>query len=307
MGSPAFIAGDWGTTHLRLALCDTDGEVLRGASGPGVAQVQGDFEATLAALTEPWLREHGSLPTILCGMVGSTIGWQNVPYVACPSRPTQIASAMTRIADRDVFIAPGLTCRNRHESPDVMRGEETQILGALRLQPELSGGTRFLCLPGTHTKWAVLENGVVRDFVTSVTGELFAIIRQHSVLVRTDEVTDNGAAFDAAIDQVNRYQHASLSHLLFECRSRQLMSGLSPADAAHYLSGLLIADDVASALRMYRGTTTGPGITLIGAPSLTALYARVLAARSIEHAQIDGAQASLSGLTALHSLLQTRH
>ena len=126
MSAPAFIAGDWGTSHLRLFLCDAQGVPLESAFGPGAADVGGAFADTLDSLTSDWQQRARSLPTILCGMVGSSIGWTQTAYVPCPVRPAQIATACVALRDGRVHIVPGLSCRNRLEAPDVMRGEETQ-------------------------------------------------------------------------------------------------------------------------------------------------------------------------------------
>jgi len=307
MSGAAFIAGDWGTSHLRLSLCNADGNVLAHCSGPGVAQCAAeaniDWAVKLSELTTPWTTQHGALPTLLCGMIGSSIGWLSVPYVACPTELDQLAQQLqspSKNASQDVSIAPGLACRNRNDAPDVMRGEETQILGALRLQPQLTNGRHLLCLPGTHTKWALLEDGVVREFISCATGELFALIKQHSVLVRASghASTEHEATFNRAVAHLQQHATASLLQLIFECRSRQLAGELSSTNAAAYLSGLLIGEDVFGALRLY--ATPTPPIAIIGTPQLTQLYAAVCASRGIQAQQIDGAQASLAGLTAFY-------
>ena len=304
MGDPAFIAGDWGTTNLRLVLADVDGNAVASVTGPGAAQSQSRFAAVFDDLTSPWTRKHGDVPAILCGMVGSTIGWMNVPYVPCPAPPRQIAHRMTRVNDRPIFIAPGLSCRNRFDAPDVMRGEETQILGALHSNAALQTGRQLLCLPGTHTKWVVLEDGVVREFLTSVTGELFAVINDHSVLVRAEGASSNaGASFETAIAHVQRYPQAALSQLLFECRSRQVLGELARDDAPGFLSGLIIGQDILAATRAFaKVLESGNGITVVANAQLTSLYRRACTALRIPMLDVDGANASLAGLTLLHSL-----
>lgn len=152
----AFVAGDWGTSHLRLYLCAANGSLLDTVTGPGAATVRGSWPELMTLLLAPWERERGPLPCILSGMVGSSIGWTTVPYVRCPARPEQVAAGALGIAGSRVHIVPGLSCRNRLGAPDVLRGEETQILGALRLHAPLQQGQQLLCLPGTHTKWVVL-------------------------------------------------------------------------------------------------------------------------------------------------------
>lgn len=308
MGDAAFIAGDWGTTNLRLVLADAEGHAIASANGPGAAQAQARFPAVFDELTCAWQRRHGDLPAVLCGMVGSTIGWTNVPYVPCPAPPRQIAHRMARIEGRNVFIAPGLMCRNRFGAPDVMRGEETQILGALQSTPSLQSGRHLLCLPGTHTKWVVLQDGVVREFLTSVTGELFAVLNDHSVLVRAEGSHNSpGSAFEAAMTHVRQHPEAALSQVLFECRSRQVLGELARDEAPGFLSGLIIGQDVLAAVRAFADVLrSANGITVVANSRLTNLYARTCAALDIGMGAVDGADASLAGLTLLHCL-RTEH
>jgi len=304
MAEASFVAGDWGTSHLRLFLCDAQGESLDSATGPGAAEVAGNFADTFDSLTVRWQRDH-ALPTVLCGMVGSSIGWTQTGYVACPAQPAQIASACVALRDGRIHIVPGLSCRNRLRAPDVLRGEETQILGAVQLQPQLRAGRHLLCLPGTHTKWVVLEDGSVTEFLTAPTGELFSMIRDHSVLVADRAGTGalpSGAGFDQGLAESARFPHAQLLHRLFECRSRRLTGDLQAEAAAGYLSGLLIASDVRGAVELLGGATAS-AINLIGARALTSLYAKALTLVSRDARTIDGDVASLAGLTHLHRLL----
>ena len=306
MAAAAFIAGDWGTSHLRLSLCDAQGCVLDTRQGPGVAELKGDFSACFAGLIEAWTQQHGALPAVLCGMVGSNIGWVNVPYLPCPAKPAAIAHAVQRL-DKHIMIAPGLACRNPNDAADFMRGEETQVLGVLRLDARLRKGQQLLCLPGTHTKWVVLKDGEVRQFLTAVTGELFAIIKEHSVLVRASTSHDDAGdvSFQRAMQHAMQYPAASLQQLLFECRSRQLDGTLLAEDAAAFLSGLLITTDVMSAVRVFSELippTTG--ITFIGTAQLTQRYAAVCDVHGIRTTQVDGASASLAGLTAIYTELK---
>jgi len=226
MPAPAFIAGDWGTTHLRLYLCDETGKALDTQSGAGVSGLRGDVGGAFFRAVESWDLVHGKLPAVLCGMIGSTIGWREVAYLNCPARPEAIAKSTLCFAaeGRPIAIAPGLTCRNRLLAPDMMRGEETQILGAIRCEPKLATGRQFLCMPGTHTKWVSLKDGAVEHFLTALTGELFDILHNHSVLVNAAGVPEvvGGPEFSRAFEQTKLYPDAELIHLLFEVRSRQL-------------------------------------------------------------------------------------
>lgn len=306
MSAPGFVAGDWGTSHLRLFLCDGEGRVLGTVSGPGAADVRGDFPQVFDSLLAPWRQRYGALPAVLCGMVGSSIGWTQVPYVPCPVRPAQIAGACLALRDGEVQIVPGLSCRNRLGSPDFMRGEETQLLGALALEPGLRSGRHLLCLPGTHTKWVALEDGEVRDFLTAPAGEIFALLRDHSVLVHQRDSIESGpgaAGFARGLAEFNRLPSAQILHRLFECRARRLAGDLAEADAAPYMSGLLIASDVAGAVRLFEDYLATRSVRLVGTPQLAALYASALRAHALDGNVIEGAAAALAGLARVHRQL----
>ena len=307
MSTPAFIAGDWGTSHLRLFLCDEHGAQLGSAQGPGAAEVRGDFAAVFDSLSSGWQQGDEALPAVLCGMVGSSIGWTQTSYVGCPARPAQIADACVELRGGRIQIVPGLSCRNRLGAPDVMRGEETQILGALQLEPRLREGRHLLCLPGTHTKWGVLEDGAVNEFLTAPTGEIFALIRDHSVLVGDGRehagALLGGDAFEEGLAQFARVPHTQLLHRIFECRSRRLTGELAAESAANYLSGLLIASDVSGALELFADSVAQRAVHLIGTRELTNLYATALARSNCETQHTEGSSASLAGLTRVHQLL----
>ena len=231
MSVASFVAGDWGTSRLRLFLCDERGAVIESADGPGVAEVELRFADIFETLIQPWESRYGALSAVLCGMVGSTIGWAQAPYVPCPAIPAKIARGRISLRAGRVQVVPGVACENRLHAPDFMRGEETQILGALALDATLRQGAHLLCLPGTHTKWVVLHNGIIEEFLTAATGELFGALRDHSVLVRSDARSEEvlgGAAFEAGLKRFNEFPEVPVLHRLFECRTR-LLSGELPA------------------------------------------------------------------------------
>jgi 2-dehydro-3-deoxygalactonokinase len=304
MSKPAFIAGDWGTSRLRLYLCDTRGTVLaRGeAEGAAVPDCDGRFAAAVA----PWNKAHGVLPAILSGMVGSTIGWREVPYLKCPARPETIAATALRFeaAGRAIAILPGLSCRGITGAPDVMRGEETQILGALRLHSQLAKGRQVFCLPGTHTKWAVASDGAVTQFQTALSGELYELLRRHSVLVsdgahlQDSSVDAQNPAFMLGLDFARSNRKADLLHLLFSARSRVVTGEMAKTDASSYLSGLILGKDIATAQSLL--DLKGP-VQLICTQALAALYGKALNAYDIESAVIDGDRAALAGLVHAHA------
>jgi 2-dehydro-3-deoxygalactonokinase len=299
MSKPAFIAGDWGTSRLRLYLCDARGTVLARGEGEGAAvpDCDGRFTAVVAA----WDKAHGVLPAILSGMVGSTIGWREVPYLKCPARPETIAATALRFeaAGRAIAILPGLSCRGITGAPDVMRGEETQILGALRLHSQLAKGRQVFCLPGTHTKWAVVSDGAVTQFQTALSGELYELLRRHSVLARDGgEVDSQNPAFMLGLDFARSNRKADLLHLLFSARSRVVTGEMAKSDASSYLSGLILGKDIATAQSLL--DLKGP-VQLICTQALAALYGKALNAYDIESAVIDGDRAALAGLVHAHA------
>jgi 2-dehydro-3-deoxygalactonokinase len=242
-------------------------------------------------------------------MVGSSMGWIQAPYLPCPAKPEALADACVPLCGGSVQIVPGMSCRNRFNAPDFMRGEETQIAGALACDPRLRAGQHLLCLPGTHTKWVSLKNGTISEFLTAPTGELFALLRDHSVLVGERAAAgsaDAGVAFEQGLAQFNRFPRAQLLHQLFECRSRRLSGELAATDAAGYLSGLLIASDISGALALLSGAMGDGTVQLIGSPDLTRLYAAGLSSQNCETTQIDGAAASPAGLALVHRQLTQR-
>lgn len=299
MSEAAFIAGDWGTSRLRLYLCNTRGSVLARAEGEGASVP--DCAGRFAKAVAPWDKAHGVLPAILGGMVGSTIGWKEVPYLRCPARPQAIAGAALRFdaGGRAIAILPGLSCTGKTGAPDVMRGEETQILGSLRLHPALGSGRQLFCLPGTHAKWVAVEDGAVIQFQTALSGELFELLRRHSVLARDGgEVDVKSPALAEALDFVRANPDADLLHLLFSTRARVVTGEMAKGDAASWLSGLVLGKDIATALKLF--DREGP-VQLICTPALAALYGRALKAYDIESAVIDGDAAALAGLVHAHA------
>lgn len=299
-----FIAGDWGSTSLRLALCAAGGRVLARAQGRGIGTMAGQYEAEIERLLAPWSTAAQNLPLLLCGAVGSNIGWREAPYAECPANAGAIKARIMRFqfGTRPVCIVPGLRCRNTADASDFMRGEETQIVGALRLQPELAKGRRLLGLPGTHSKWAIVDRGVVENFITTMAGELYATLADHSVLLhgfgRHQPI--DATAFQLGLDRVAGCGAYRLLQLLFETRSRQLDGSLAGAQAASFLSGLVIGADLAIANSQLRAD---PGIDtcihLIGTPELTALYAQGFAAQGVATSTLAGSGCALAGLCHL--------
>lgn len=173
MGEAILLACDWGTTNLRAWTLDAQGGVVSQQDFPlGVSKLApGEAAQRFNADVRPALHAQ-ALPAILCGMVGSNLGWRAVPYADCPAGLADLAGRLTRAAEQ-VWIVPGLRCEGIAGSPDAMRGEETQILGWLTQHPERGAGRHIVCHPGTHAKWVLIEDGRIVRFVTAMTGELF--------------------------------------------------------------------------------------------------------------------------------------
>lgn len=303
--SATHIAGDWGTTHLRLHLCRGT-TVLDQASSAGIGALTTSAEATLFDAIALWAPRHGTVPIWLAGMVGSRNGWREAPYASCPAGAAELRDSLLRFSARghEVAIAAGVCCTNSHGAPDVMRGEETQILGAMATRPELARGRHMLALPGTHTKWALLEAGKLQSFQTSLSGELYALLRDRSTLLKASAADSDAEAerrgFEAGLHRSRELRTVPLSHLLFEVRSRQLIQGMTHAQASAFLSGLIIGQDVLGALALFDGALRSvAAVPIIGAPKLAALYSTALAAHGIDAMPLDAGALTLAGLNAL--------
>lgn len=302
---PTHIAGDWGTTHLRLHLCRGP-TVLAQIDGPGIGALRNGAEQTLFDALTPWTREHGRLPIWLAGMVGSRNGWREVPYASCPADVSKLRASLLRFTANahEIAIAAGVACTNALGAPDVMRGEETQILGAIASYPALGRGRNIIVLPGTHSKWALIEDGRLQTFQTSLSGELFALLSERSTLLKAGAVEanadDEARGFEAGLKRSRDLATVPLSHLLFEVRSRQLIQGMSAAQASSFLSGLIIGQDVLGALPLFgRALNSGVAVPIVGAPKLTALYSSALAAHGIGAMPLDATALTIAGLHAL--------
>jgi 2-dehydro-3-deoxygalactonokinase len=291
--SAALIALDWGTTSLRAWLVGADGAVLDQRAQPlGILNVKdSDFAGAFAATAGAWRRGNPGLPALASGMIGSRQGWREAPYVACPASADAIARGLLTLdaGDGGTFaIVPGLSCE-ADGVPDVMRGEETQILGAL----EGEAGRALFVLPGTHSKWALVEDGRVTRFASFMTGEVFAVLSRHSILGRLmeGEAIDD-AAFARGLAAGTRAGTAgSLLHRVFAARTLGLFAREAPTALRGYLSGLLIGAEVAEGLALAAGLAP----TIIGEPALAALYAKALAQTGTD-ARVGPADAALRGL-----------
>ncbi|WP_315721528.1 MULTISPECIES: 2-dehydro-3-deoxygalactonokinase [unclassified Bradyrhizobium] len=290
--TPAFVAVDWGTSSFRAWLMAADGTELaetRGSEGmlhcatSGFAPVLHDHLGKLRAPAE--------LPVLICGMAGARQGWIEAPYLHTPTRLDALHAGAIRVeTEGDVRILPGLA-QARADRPDVMRGEETQLLGVT--EPDFSG---TVCIPGTHSKWIRIESGAVVGFATYMTGELFAVISQHSILMHAIEPgganAEEGAPFRAALATA-RAQPTALTSALFQLRAAQLLGFEQRADGAARLSGLLIGHEIADACAHFRADRP---VRLIGSGRLGNLYRDALNASGFNVDECDAEQASRRGL-----------
>ena len=290
---PDWIAVDWGTSNLRCWAMGPEGILAEASSTDGMGSLSRDgFEAALLRLIDPWLGAAGPTPVMACGMVGSRQGWFEAPYRTIPSTPLDRA-ALVRVPVQDprlaVYIAPGL---KQARPADVMRGEETQIAGALALFPGFDG---VLCLPGTHSKWVHVSAGEVVSFQTFMTGEMFALLSGQSVLRHGMAGTgwDDGAFDDALSDALSRPDR--IAARLFALRAEGLIAGLSPDAARARLSGLLIGIELAAAKPYWLGQP----VALIGAKSLSQHYARALKSQGVGARVLPGPECTLAGLGTL--------
>jgi 2-dehydro-3-deoxygalactonokinase len=252
----------------------------------------------------PVLRDHldrlgadARLPVLICGMAGARQGWVEAPYLKTPTRLDALHEGAIRVdAPGDVRILPGVA-QAQVGQPDVMRGEETQLLGATG-----DDFTGLVCIPGTHSKWVRIDDGVIVGFTTYMTGELFSVIAQHSILVHAVDAAGPGAADNAAFrDGLAAAQAApsGLTASLFRLRAAQLLGFEERADGAARLSGLLIGSEIADAMLRFGGARH---IRLMAAGGLGALYHAALTAFGFDVTTIDAEQASQHGLAkaAIH-------
>lgn len=302
MPAPALLACDWGTTNLRVWTLDDEGGVVTDRDFPGLGVsrlLPGEAQRRFEREVRPALGAMDT-PAILCGMVGSNLGWVTAPYAPCPTGLADLARRMVVVQRRPVpvRIVPGVAWDGFNGQGDVMRGEETQLFGWLAQHPERAAGRVAVCHPGTHAKWMVVEDGRLTRFATAMTGELFAVLSRHSVL-KSATPPDDMAAFDEGADAAGAGD--ALAARLFTARARVVGNGAPVETGASYLSGLLIGADVAASPGLV-GIGPSEPIVLLGDEQLCALYARALARRGVQSERFDGEAAAVAGLLALHAM-----
>ena len=289
----ALLAIDCGTSSTRVYAMDRQGLIRGARSAPlGVQRVAaGEFAGALKTLCGEGFPE--GVPLIACGMIGSRQGWIEAPYRPCPADFDAIAAALTPVPGTTLSIVPGLICEDDDGIADVMRGEETQILGTLA-----DGGTstrQVLLLPGTHSKWAIVGAAGIEAFSTFMTGELYAVLVEHSILGRLSAPGSDAEAFARGVRHSLR-SSASLTHDLFSARTLALTDRLAPSGVGDYLSGLLLGAEIAAARRwLEEMRVAATRLTLVGAQALVDKYRTALAIAGID-ADIGAEDAAARGL-----------
>jgi 2-dehydro-3-deoxygalactonokinase len=292
------LAVDWGSSALRGALLDADGRVVdQRAAARGMLTIDGPagFAEAFESSFGDWMDAPGTR-CLMAGMVGSKQGWQEAPYCACPAGLDDLAAALVRVPHaargraRDIRLVPGLTCEH-DGAPDVMRGEEVKVIGAL----ETLGVTdAVLVLPGTHSKWASVEGGRIRSFSTVMSGEFYALLSRHSILAKSLPAEDapfDAGAFDRGV--ASALAGASLMQTAFSVRTLALFERLPQAARASYLSGLVIGEELRC--RPLDGVRE---VVLVAAPVLVERFGRALARRGVPLRTL-GEDAAWRGLLAI--------
>jgi 2-dehydro-3-deoxygalactonokinase len=290
LSSTKLIAADWGTTRLRARALDAAGAILdERISNDGIGPLNGSgHEAAFETLTAGWPQA----PALMTGMVGSRQGWREAAYVPCPADADGLAAALTRLTTahgRDVAIIPGL----RDGDINVMRGEETQIVGLVDAEP---GYTGTVLLPGTHSKWVRVDGGAAVNFASFISGELFALLAKQSLLRHS--VSDPDTMGDVSgspdfLDGVAYARTVPFAATLFTVRVRQLLANTKPEANLAYLSGLVIGGEIAGATAM--GLARGP-LRIIAAGPLARAYGAALGVFSLSGDVRDGDAMALAGL-----------
>ncbi len=291
---PDWIAVDWGSSSLRVWAMDADGlAVDQAASDNGMGRLtRTEFEPALLDLVAPWIEDATRpVPVIVCGMAGARQGWKEAAYRRVPCAPVA-SDALTEVETTDprlsVRIVPGLS---QSHPQDVIRGEETQLAGFLA---ETGREDAVICLPGTHSKWVSLEGGDVSHFLTVMTGELFSLIGNQSILRHSVGSGNRGEAGPAFLEAVSRAmaKPQNLTTNLFSIRARSLLEETSAEDASDMLSGLLIGTELAACRPFWEGRD----VHLVGAGSLAARYAAALKQIGATAIVEDGSGLTLAGL-----------
>ncbi|HYI43086.1 MAG TPA: 2-dehydro-3-deoxygalactonokinase [Sphingomicrobium sp.] len=288
-----FIAVDWGTTNRRAYMVERDGRCSNEfEDDQGILSVpSGGFEVAVGEIRN----RLGDKPMLMAGMVGSNRGWIEVPYADCPAGLADLARRLAWSPDGSAALVPGVAYRD--DRADVMRGEEVQILGAAEAG-EIPADC-LVCHPGTHNKWIQLRGGRIQSFRTVMTGEMFNLLRDKSIL--TDLLNADVEPSEAFRDGVRRsLEGGILTAELFETRARVLLGRSKAADGGAFVSGLLIGHDLRVGLELRSGLP----VIAMGRPELTQLYSAALNEAGVNAEEMDGERAFLAGARRIVELIE---
>lgn len=296
----AFVGVNWGSSNFRAFLIAPDGTLIDDialAAGVTALDRKGMIR-TMASVGEAW---GAGRRVYASGMIGSPVGWVEVPYIEAPASLADIANALkpATIGQVDVMLVPGVACMRVFDgAPDVLRGEEIELFGLAALRPGLSG---TVALPGTHTKWANFEDGRMVDFATSMSGEIFDRLTSAGLLSSiVDGPANDGAAFLAGIDD-SKPSSLGLATLLFGARARVVRGLMPKSDAASFIRGLLIGSELSDVALLQAGRPAST-IPLVGNAALCVLYEAAIKHRGGLAERGDVKAAGVAGYTALHAL-----
>ncbi len=291
-----FIVADWGTTRFRGYLMENETVLDQVSSNEGVSALEkGQHRDVFLRQCGRWLEAEPKAPVLLVGMVGSREGWVEAPYASCPAGPAEIAGALVPVDlenGRQGHIIPGLFCEPAPGAADVMRGEETLVMGT-----GVEDG--LICSAGTHPKWILMRSGRIERFATYMTGEMYALLREHSMIGRPATEPQDPKGFDLGLEAAERNQGdngVGLLHLLFSARasvvSRRMDSGL----LAPYLSGLLTGDEINGALSQFGRPSS---VTILAEQGRADLYVHALERHGIKAEVKVPQQALIAGLARI--------
>jgi 2-dehydro-3-deoxygalactonokinase len=294
---PTLIAIDWGTSNFRAFLLNAAGDILETRFAKrGLLHVpRGDFATVLQQQIGDCLTDNAKIPIVMSGMVGSKKGWQEAPYLMCPVMLDDLASGLQKVERQDnTWIVPGLRINYPDGRVDVMRGEETQILGCLASDIHTP---QVFCLPGTHSKWAWVEAGKLQRFTTFMTGEIFNLLFKHSILGKSTKHPHlNIRAFYQGIEWAERPE--SLLSQLFQVRTQMLAENLATEDIHSFLSGLLIGHELSS---VFEQNSRAQGnaldhVSIVANRRVSQLYAKAITKHQLQSVVMDIEQVTAKGI-----------
>ena len=319
MAHPVCILVDWGTTNFRAWLVAADGAVMDSRDAAlGIMQVpEGGFPAALDRQVGAWRSADPGLPVLMSGMVGSRQGWAEAPYLPCPASAEGLAGALLEVpGEAGVWIVPGVSRETPDGRHDVIRGEEVQIFGALANRAAGAARSRqVFCLPGTHSKWAAVQDGRIDWFATSMTGEVYSVMAEHSILGRLMDPADRDGAGeddpgpdDPGLDDGVSFgkglalaaEPGGLLNHLFAVRAEGLFGAVPEAGLRSYLSGIVIGHEIRAMCGLARPEGS---VTLIGRPGLTRLYAEAIGLSGPSTVVVTSRDATLKGLSILRKAM----